>query len=231
MAELDLLRIKVAEEQGIVQQGYEAGELSWYEHRELMDKIKMNSDVAQAQSENIKSQQIINMSAMVANAAMGYLRATGEENSKVGQFILAASKALAVAQAIINTNVAVTAAMAIPGFAGMSMIPWIKTTGYASAALIAATALTGGGGGSGGGVPSMPTSSSPTANTTTPAPVLANTQANQSSGVSTTINIVGKDKTFTGDQLEEIFSEISDALDRGDKILFSSDSRQALELA
>ena len=47
----------------------------------------------------------------------------------------------------------------------------------------------------------------------------------------TNIQLVGQDQTFTGDQLDSIFDEISNALERGDKVLFTSESRQALELS
>jgi len=90
----------------------------------------------------------------------------------------------------------------------------------------------GGGGGapsiSGGGStsPSSPVASGLPAGTT----ALPDRGEEPRAGV-TNIALVGQDKTFTGEQIDAIFEEISDALERGDRVLFSSDSRQALELS
>lgn len=56
-------------------------------------------------------------------------------------------------------------------------------------------------------------------------------QQNQNAGGVTTINLVGDDKTFTTEQVDVLFDEIGNALERGDRVLFSSNSRQALELS
>lgn len=49
-------------------------------------------------------------------------------------------------------------------------------------------------------------------------------------GGTTTINVIGKDAVFTTEQVSNMFVKLSEAMNRGDRILFNSDSRQALEL-
>lgn len=56
-------------------------------------------------------------------------------------------------------------------------------------------------------------------------------QAENLTGGITTINLVGKDRTFSTDEVSDMFGKFKEAIDRGDKVLFNSDSRQALELS
>jgi len=118
------------------------------------DKIAMRS----AKLENKLAKSKMRMLGNVASAATGFVRASGKENTTAGKIIFAAAKGLAIAQSIMNTRVAITAAMAMPNLSGVPLIPWIKATGYAATGLIAATSLTGGGsagGGGGGGSPGV----------------------------------------------------------------------------
>ena len=47
----------------------------------------------------------------------------------------------------------------------------------------------------------------------------------------TNITLTGQDQTFTSDQVDGLFDQISEAMERGDKVLFTSSSRQAIEVA
>jgi len=79
-------------------------------------------------------------------------------------------------------------------------------------------------GGAGGGVATG-------ANLGGGAPTQAETNQNPvASGGTTTVNLIGRTASFTGEQVNEVFDAIADALERGDRVLFSSTSRQALEL-
>jgi len=98
------------------------------------EDLAMQADLSQAK---------IGLLGNVASAATGFLRATGKESTSAGKMIFGMTKALAVAQSIINTQVAITSAMAMPMGTGLPLIPWIKATGYTSTALIAGTALAG----------------------------------------------------------------------------------------
>jgi hypothetical protein len=71
------------------------------------------------------------------------LKALGQEGSTAYKVLFYANKAASIAQAIINTEVAYTQAMAIPGGKGLAIAPWIRGMGYASVAMIAATSLSG----------------------------------------------------------------------------------------
>lgn len=163
------------------------------------------------------SQAIISMSSQVAAAAMGFLDATGQKNSDVGKLIFAASKALAVAQAIVNTEVAATAALAYGGPAGPALASWVRGLGYVSVGLIAATALVGGGGSSGGGG-SMPTAQ-PGADLTSPprpaapevpqnpyaegAPIPVESQAAQATRT-VNISMSGEAQLYTAQSIREL---------------------------
>ncbi|MGX9524008.1 tape measure protein [Alcaligenes nematophilus] len=79
----------------------------------------------------------------VTSDAMQMLKALGQEGSTAYKVLFYANKAASIAQAIINTEVAYTQAMAIPGGKGLAIAPWIRGMGYASVAMIAATSLSG----------------------------------------------------------------------------------------
>ena len=52
----------------------------------------------------------------------------------------------------------------------------------------------------------------------------------RAAGGVTTINLVGEDKTFSSEQVDGLIDQFREAVDRGDKILFSKGSRQAIEV-
>ncbi len=57
-------------------------------------------------------------------------------------------------------------------------------------------------------------------------------QSKQPSGGVTTITLVGNSNSqFSGEQLDGLFDQMEDAMERGDRVLFSRNSRQALELS
>lgn len=108
---------------------------------------------------------------------------------------------------------------ALHGAAAFAQIKAIKSTTF----------------GAGGGAPSIAGGGGGGSSTVNTIPFAGSTQnqqqeTQQTSGGTTTINLVGQDKTFTSEQVEGMFDHISEAIERGDKVLFSSNSRQALEL-
>jgi len=126
------------------------------------------------------SQAIIGMASQVASSAQGFLEATGQKNSELSKLIFITQKGLAVAQAVINTELAFLSAMAL-GPAGWAIAPAIRTMGYISVGLIAATSIASGGGGSAGG--SIPTAQ-PGASLTSPTPVYGGNPGGPSTPVS-----------------------------------------------
>ena len=145
-------------------------------------------------------------------------------------------KKAALASALINTYQAITKTMssvpypwniplaAAQGIAGMVQVQNIRSQqfGGGSAGLSVS-------GGAGGGVTtgSQFNGGAPVA----PAQQSSNVDSRQPSGGITTFQLVGQDKTFTSDQVEDMFIRFGEAIERGDKVLFSSNSRQALELS
>ena len=79
--------------------------------------------------------------ASVTGDAAEMLKGLGMEGSAIYKAMFIASKAASIAQAIVNTELAYTRALATPG--GEALAPWIRGLGYASVGLMAATSLTG----------------------------------------------------------------------------------------
>lgn len=160
----------------------------------------------------------------IAANAVSLLQILGRENENYARAAIVLQKGLAIAQATINTAVAVTAAMAI-GPAGLAMVPQIKALGAAQVALIAATGIgqlaslnTAGGSLSG-------TTAAPVA--TTPTDIATGEPLTGTSGT-LTINVNG---VVTEEVLNDlILPAIQDAVGNKDVILFRNDSRQAQEL-
>lgn len=100
---------------------------------------------------------------------------------------------------------------------GLQQINTIKSTSFGS------KSASGGSVGGGGGVSSSaPVASGlPAGSTAVP--------SGHEGGV-TNVQLIGQDKSFSSEQIDSLFDEIGDAMERGDKVLFTSESRQALEL-
>lgn len=79
--------------------------------------------------------------ASVTGDAAEMLKGLGMEGSAIYKAMFIASKAASIAQAIVNTELAYTRALATPG--GEALAPWIRGLGYASVGVMAATSLTG----------------------------------------------------------------------------------------
>lgn len=185
-------------------------------------------ETEQRQKNNLNaSQAMIGMASQVAAAASGFLRATGKEHTAMGKIIFAVQKGLAIAQAVINTELAFLSAMAL-GPAGWAIAPAIRTMGYVSVGLIAATAIAeSGGGGAGGGGLSIPSAGS--APSSPGAPATSSTSPPPGQPVQITIYNTGNVQSaeFAAQQVEQIRSLISNS----DVILIDPRSRQAAMLA
>ena len=90
-----------------------------------------------------------------AGQMLDILRKAGKDKTAIGKTLFIAERALAVATIIMNTEVAAKKAEATLGPFGIPMSTYIRTTGYASAGMVAGMALAdafGGGRQYGGGV-------------------------------------------------------------------------------
>ncbi len=87
-----------------------------------------------------RSATLANFASVTGDAAE-MLKGLGMEGSAIYKAMFIASKAASIAQAIVNTELAYTRALATPG--GEVLAPWIRGLGYASVGVMAATSLTG----------------------------------------------------------------------------------------
>lgn len=108
--------------------------------------LKINQDYNKQQkglSDAWRSASLANFASVTGDAAE-MLRSLGQEGTLVYKAMFLASKAASIAQAIINTEIAATRALADLGpVAGPPMAATMRGLGYASVGMIAATALTG----------------------------------------------------------------------------------------
>lgn len=117
--------------------------ISEQEHTDAVLEISRRYTEQQSNlSDAWRSATLANFSSVTSNAAE-MLRGLRQEGSVVYKALFLASKAASIAQAIINTEVAYTQALALPGGKGLALAPWIRGLGYASVGIMAATSLSG----------------------------------------------------------------------------------------
>lgn len=136
-----------------------------------------------------------------------------------------ANQLAGAATATINTYEGVSKAWSLGPILGPIMAGLVALNGFATVKAIKSATFNGGGGGT---TPSS-AGSAPTVNSI---PVAgASAPAEQAPRGTTNVTLVGSsaDKMTVG-QVDELFDQLGDAIERGDRILFSSGSRQALEL-
>ena len=148
--EEDLLYDKVNNELTILQEAEEAKLLSEQEYQELRREAWLNywNSVDQAAEDSTKKQveaqanadaTLQQMKMQVMNQTVGLIKTTAEEGSAVWMAALVAEKGIAIAQAIIHSEVAAMRALAELGpIAGPPMAAKMKAMGYVSAGIIAA---------------------------------------------------------------------------------------------
>ncbi|WP_341667341.1 tape measure protein [Alcaligenes sp. SDU_A2] len=140
-SELDKWR---AEEMQRHQQYLNQKLISEQEHADAVLEISRRYNEQQSNlSDAWKSASLASFASVTGDAAE-MLRTLGHEGSVVYKAMFLASKAASIAQAIINTEIAATRALAELGpIAGPPMAATMRGLGYASVGMIAATALTG----------------------------------------------------------------------------------------
>lgn len=140
-AELDKWR---AEEMQKHQEYLNQKLISEQEHADAVLEISRRYNEQQSGlSDAWRSASLANFASVTGDAAE-MLRSLGHEGSLAYKAMFLASKAASIAQAIINTEIAATRALAELGpIAGPPMAATMRGLGYASVGMIAATALTG----------------------------------------------------------------------------------------
>jgi len=218
--ELVLLEEKFANERVLLDEKL-ASDITFAEERKLLmndidaaeaferNRIFEEAALERQQTELAVNQAIVGILGQAAASAQGFLKATGKENSAMADIVFATQKALAIAQAVINTEVAFLSAMAL-GPAGWAIAPMIRTVGYISVGLIAATSLMGGGRGGGGSIPSLggstPTNQ-PGRDLTSPPP--------ETAGIGGTVNITLEGDNFSKQGVRDLIDKIGDEFGDG----------------
>jgi hypothetical protein len=109
-------------------------------------EAKAEYDKKYADKEMRLAQDVHNMKFGLAASALGLIASTAKEGSAIQRAALIASKAMSIAQIIMQTEVAAISALALPPIglgpvAGLGMSGMIRSMGYASAALVGAQAV------------------------------------------------------------------------------------------
>lgn len=192
----------------------------------MLDKIRRRDIAAEAKAaENYKR-----IRANVTTHAIGLLQALGANSKAAAIAAIALDKARAVAQIIINTQVAVMHAMAqVPWPANLAVAAKIKTLGAISAGIVAATGLAqianvGGGGasiGQAGGPPVQVEPVEPLAR--------GQGEAVAEPRAAVHIHFVG-DVYGLADFEERVTDIIKTAVDERDTVIISANSRNGQEL-
>lgn len=112
----------------------------------LMEAETSRHEQAKADMRRQTDQMVIGAYANSAGQLYGLMKQAGLQQTAIGKAAFLATKALAVAQIIISTNVAAAAALAPPPIglgplAGMGLAGTIKALGYASAGMTAGLAI------------------------------------------------------------------------------------------
>jgi hypothetical protein len=129
--------------------------LQAYRDQELADTVAANQAIERENERHERAnfemkmqgqQAVVSLMANSSDQLYSVLKQAGLEQTAIGKAAFLASKAMAVAQIILNTNVAASAAIAMPPLglgpiAGAGLAATIKGMGYASAAMTAGLAI------------------------------------------------------------------------------------------
>ena len=163
----------------------------------------------------------------VLNLSLGLLRDLGSKNKTFAVAAIVVEKGLAIARAVMNTAVAVTAALARDPTGVLA--GRVAVLGAAQVALIAATGLSqisnvGGGGaapGQAGGPPII----------TTPAETFGDEEAVQGFQGATVVQVtIQGDLVGDDESIDRIAQKLKDAINDRDVVIIGAESRQAIEL-
>ena len=106
-------------------------------HASAIAQIQQNMYQAQLQNANMMLQS----TGSVLGQFSDLLKEAGLENSALSKAVFIAQKAIAIGQAIVNTELAATQALAYGGPAGPAMASAVRALGYTSVAIMTATSI------------------------------------------------------------------------------------------
>lgn len=110
---------------------------------QAIEREKQRHVAAITEMEAANYQQSLSMAGDAAGQLYSLLQQSGREQSALAKAAFLASKAIAVAEIILNTEVAAAKAGAQLGVFGIPMATMIRVTGYASAGMVAGMAIAG----------------------------------------------------------------------------------------
>jgi hypothetical protein len=110
---------------------------------ELIEQENARHQQALADMQASHDLQSLAMMGNTADQLYGLLQKSGQDQSDLGKAVFLASKAIAVAEILLNTEVAAAKASAQAGIFGIPMAMMIRATGYASAGMVAGMAIAG----------------------------------------------------------------------------------------
>ena len=107
----------------------------------LIEAENARHEQAKADLQASYNMQSLGMAGDTADQLYGLMQKAGKEQTALGKAVFLASKAIAVAEIILSTEVAAAKAGAQLGIFGLPMAAVIRATGYASAGMVAGMAI------------------------------------------------------------------------------------------
>lgn len=108
---------------------------------ELMEAETARHEQARVDMTNSKNQELLGLMSGSTGELLGVLKQAGLEQTALGKAAYLADKALAIATIIVNTEVAAAKALAVNPIYGPILATTIRVLGYASAGIVAGTAI------------------------------------------------------------------------------------------
>ena len=159
MTELEQLEAQLTAKGGLLVQFLEQDHITLDQYLAMDAELQKTYDLAEIKANDEKNKKILEDDKALAEAkikiqqevlagvsgVIGQLADAAEEGSSEAKALFAIEKAIAIATTVMNAEVAAVAAMAaMPGPPGVLMGNVIRGIGYASAGIIAGTAIAGG---------------------------------------------------------------------------------------
>lgn len=113
------------------------------EGNRLIEEENERHELAMMEMRSSYQMQSLGAAGNAADQLYGLMQQAGKEQSDLGKAAFLASKAIAVAEILLNTEVAAAKAGAQLGIFGIPMATMIRVTGYASAGMVAGMAIAG----------------------------------------------------------------------------------------
>lgn len=136
-----LIRAQAEEEFKAVMDAQEKdlSNMQLYEDKKAAIRNRMNQQLLENQAATDIA--VYAMAQSSAGQVLDVLRRAGKERTTLGKALFLSERALAVATIITQTEVAAAKAKGIAGPFGVPMATWIRSTGYASAGMVAGMAI------------------------------------------------------------------------------------------